>query len=38
MTPHIAWATMEARARLLGQAVANVAAFPAGKPVNVVNG
>jgi glycerate dehydrogenase len=38
VTPHIAWATREARARLMEQAVSNVAAFLAGKPVNVVNG
>lgn len=36
VTPHIAWATREARARLMDQAVGNVAAFVAGKPVNVV--
>ncbi len=38
VTPHIAWATKEARARLLDQTVANIAAFLAGNPVNVVNG
>jgi glycerate dehydrogenase len=37
ITPHIAWATREARQRLLDSTVANVAAFLAGKPVNVVN-
>jgi len=37
ITPHIAWATREARQRLLNSTVANVAAFLAGKPVNVVN-
>jgi glycerate dehydrogenase len=36
VTPHIAWATKEARARLLDQAVANIAAFAAGKPINRV--
>lgn len=36
ITPHIAWATPEARTRLIKTAVANVAAFIAGKPVNVV--
>jgi glycerate dehydrogenase len=36
VTPHIAWATREARARLMDQAVGNVAAFVGGKPVNVV--
>ena len=38
ITPHIAWATEEARGRLMDATVANVAAFLAGKPVNVVNG
>jgi glycerate dehydrogenase len=38
VTPHIAWATREARGRLMEQAVANVIAFAAGSPVNVVNG
>jgi glycerate dehydrogenase len=37
VTPHIAWATKEARARLMGIAVENVRAFLAGKPVNVVS-
>jgi glycerate dehydrogenase len=37
ITPHIAWATTEARARLMDTVVANVAAFLAGKPINVVN-
>ena len=38
LTPHIAWATKEARARLLDTAVSNVRAFLKGKPINVVNG
>ncbi len=37
VTPHIAWATAAARKRLLDTAVANVRAFLAGKPQNVVN-
>jgi glycerate dehydrogenase len=37
ITSHIAWATDEARARLMETTVANVAAFLAGKPINVVN-
>jgi glycerate dehydrogenase len=37
ITPHIAWATAEARARLMESTVANVAAFLAGQPINVVN-
>jgi glycerate dehydrogenase len=37
ITPHIAWATREARRRLLDATIANVAAFLTGKPTNVVN-
>ena len=37
ITPHIAWATKEARVRLMNIAVNNVAAFINGMPVNVVN-
>ncbi len=37
VTPHIAWATKEARTRLLDTAIANVRAFLDGHPVNVVN-
>jgi glycerate dehydrogenase len=37
ITPHIAWATKEARARLMDMAVGNLSAFIAGEPVNVVN-
>jgi glycerate dehydrogenase len=37
ITPHIAWATREARVRLMDIAVNNLAAFINGKPVNVVN-
>jgi len=37
ITPHIAWATKEARARLMEIAVKNLESFIAGKPVNVVN-
>lgn len=36
ITPHIAWATAEARERLMAATVENVAAFAAGKPINVV--
>jgi glycerate dehydrogenase len=36
VTPHNAWATREARARLMEIAVSNVAAFLAGKPQNAV--
>lgn len=37
ITPHIAWATREARRRLQEATVANVANFLAGRPTNVVN-
>jgi len=37
ITPHIAWATREARQRLMDIAVANVKAFLEGCPQNVVN-
>jgi glycerate dehydrogenase len=37
ITPHCAWATRAARQRLLDITVANVQAFQAGCPVNVVN-
>jgi len=36
ITPHIAWASRAARARLMQVAVANVRAFIEGKPQNVV--
>lgn len=35
-TPHIAWATVEARARLVQVAIDNVKAFANGKPQNMV--
>lgn len=38
ITPHIAWATLEARSRLTAITVQNVASFLKGGPVNVVNG
>ncbi len=37
LTPHIAWATREARTRLMNTCVENIKAFLSGKPVNVVN-
>ena len=37
ITPHIAWASSEARVRLLDVAISNVRAFVEGKPQNVVS-
>lgn len=37
VTPHMAWATKEARARLMQTTVENVRAFVSGRPQNVVN-
>ena len=37
ITPHIAWASFEARTRLMGIFKENVEAFLKGNPVNVVN-
>jgi len=37
LTPHIAWASLAARRRLMNMAAENVAAFVAGLPMNVVN-
>lgn len=38
ITPHVAWASVEARRRLMGICAANLRAFLAGSPQNVVNG
>lgn len=37
ITPHIAWAPMETRIRLMGIVCDNIRAFLSGSPVNVVN-
>lgn len=37
LTPHVAWATKEARTRLIDVSIANVKAFVDGKPINVVS-
>lgn len=37
ITPHLAWATLEARTRLMAVTVENVAAFLAGTPVHTVS-
>ncbi len=38
LTPHIGWATVEARRRLMRTTAENLAAFLHGNPTNVVNG
>jgi glycerate dehydrogenase len=37
LTPHIAWATVEARRRLMAVTARNIAAFLSGQPANIVN-
>ncbi|RRB03928.1 D-2-hydroxyacid dehydrogenase [Larkinella rosea] len=37
ITPHLAWATLESRQRLLHETAENIRAFFSGKPRNVVN-
>ena len=37
LTPHIAWAALAARRRLMKVTAENIAAFQAGRPVNLVN-
>lgn len=37
ITPHVAWATKEARLRLMDIAEANIKSFVDGEPINVVN-
>jgi glycerate dehydrogenase len=37
ITPHIAWATREARSRLMEAVIKNVKAFIDGRPINIVN-
>lgn len=37
ITPHMAWASLEARQRLMAVTAANIAAFQRGEPDNVVN-
>jgi len=37
LTPHIAWAAVEARRRLTKVTAENISTFQAGKPINVVN-
>jgi glycerate dehydrogenase len=36
VTPHIAWATREARARLMDLALGNISGWSSGNPVNVI--
>ena len=37
ITPHVAWASLEARTRLIGKVAENLEAFCKGEPINVVN-
>lgn len=37
VTPHIAWAALEARQRLMKTTAENISAFMSGKPINIVN-
>ncbi len=37
VTPHLSWAPLASRGRLMGTLVDNLKAFMAGKPINVVN-
>ena len=37
ITPHMAWASLESRQRLMAQTADNIAAFQAGNPQNVVS-
>lgn len=37
ITPHVAWAGVQAQQNLLAQVVANIQAFQAGNPINQVN-
>ncbi|MES2307933.1 MAG: D-2-hydroxyacid dehydrogenase [Verrucomicrobiota bacterium] len=37
ITPHLAWATLAARQKLMNQTVENVRSFIAGKPIHIVN-
>jgi glycerate dehydrogenase len=36
ITPHIAWASKEARQRIIDQTVENIRAFKAGRPIRTV--
>jgi glycerate dehydrogenase len=37
ITPHMAWASLAARRRLMAATVENIAAFLRGMPINVVS-
>lgn len=37
ITPHISWATKEARARIMTATIDNISAFIEGNPINVIN-
>ena len=38
LTPHMAWAALESRERLMQTTAENIAAFISGRPRNIVNG
>ena len=38
ITPHISWASLESRRRIMECTLSNVKAYLEGRPVNVVNG
>ncbi|GAL09472.1 D-3-phosphoglycerate dehydrogenase [Vibrio astriarenae] len=37
ITPHIAWATLDARQRIMSMVAGNIQSYLDGTPVNVVN-
>jgi glycerate dehydrogenase len=37
ITPHMAWAALEARVRLMKTTAENITAFQQGNPINIVN-
>ena len=37
ITPHISWAPVESRQRIMEQTARNIKAFMDGEPINVIN-
>jgi glycerate dehydrogenase len=37
ITPHVGWASIEARTRLIRRVAENISAWQQGSPINVVN-